>query len=159
MITIFPNMNAAQKVYADAIGVAMPAGLNESYNFISYGDSAGTQELATGVASVTGRNSENYFEIVVDSNSVEGFVGNRYWVSKDATYGSETLYQLYNDNAGSEGTGMYVKISLIYTSNVMPQRGESEEVVEEQVGEPQTEVTEPQTDVVEPQTETQTEQE
>ena len=160
-INFIGKPNAVHTVLADAGVQPIPAGLNESYNFISYGDDEGTEELATGIASVTGNDSENYFEIIVDSNSVEGFIGNRYWVSKNATYGSDNLYQLYNDGEGEEGTGMYVKISLINTSNVIPQRGESEEVVEEQVDEPQTEEVEPQTEeeVVEPQTETPTEQE
>ena len=35
MINIFPNMNAAQKVYADATGVAMPAGENTLRVFLS----------------------------------------------------------------------------------------------------------------------------
>ena len=162
MITPFPYIaktNAVQDIVGVVTENPLTAGLNTTYAFVSYGDAQGSTEYAHGTASVTGIDSENYFEILVETNSIEGFVGNRYWVSKDATYGSDTLYQLYNDNEGSEGTGMYVKISLIYTSNVVPQRGESEEVVEEQVGEPQTEVTEPQTEVVEPQTETPTEQE
>ena len=148
MINIFPNMNAAQSVYAKASGVAMPAGLNETYAFVSYGDAQGSTEYAHGTASVTGIDSENYFEIVVETNSVEGFVGNRYWVSKDAKYGDDNLYQLYEDGEGATATGMYVKIDLIYTDNVMPKNGgeEVEEPVTEELVTEETVTEEPVTE-------------
>lgn len=129
MITPFPYIaktNAVQDIVGVVTENPLTAGLNATYAFVSYGDAQGSTELATGTASVTGINTENYFEILVETNSVDGFVGKRYWVSKDAKYGDDNLYQLYADGEGATGTGMYVKIDLIYTSNVMPKREDAE---------------------------------
>ena len=137
MITPFPYIaktNAVQDIVGVVTENPLTAGLNETYAFVSYGDAQGSTEYAHGTASVTGINTENYFEIVVETNSVDGFVGNRYWVSKDAKYGDDNLYQLYSDGEGTTATGMYVKINLIYTDNVVPKNGgeEDEEPVTEE---------------------------
>lgn len=49
-----------------------------------------------------------YSEAEVIENSVEGFVGNKYYIDSDAKTDG-TLYQLFTD-AGTTGTGMYVSI-------------------------------------------------
>lgn len=129
MITPFPYIaktNAVQDIVGVVTENPLTAGLNTTYAFVSYGDAQGSTEYAHGTASVTGINTENYFEIVVETNSVEGFVGNRYWVSKDAKYGDDNLYQLYEDGEGATATGIYVKIDLIYTDNVMPSEQDAE---------------------------------
>ena len=113
MIDYIAKMNAAEEVYAAISNVPFPAGLNETYSFISYGDSEGTTELAHGTASATGIKSENYIQIIVETNSVDGFVGNRYWVTKDAEAGDNQLYELFTDDEGQTSTGMFVKIDNI----------------------------------------------
>lgn len=129
MITPFPYIaktNAVQDIVGVVTENPLTAGLNATYAFVSYGDAQGSTEYATGTASVTGINTENYFEILVETNSVAGFAGKRYWVSKDAKYGDNNLYQLYADGEGATGTGIYVKIDLIYTDNVMPSEQDAE---------------------------------
>lgn len=80
------------------------------YDFTSYGDSSKSEELATGTAQQTGVDGD-YLKIKVLTNSVDGFVGNEYYVTNEAEADGTTAYQLYTD-AGSTGTGMYVTISL-----------------------------------------------
>jgi len=79
------------------------------YYFLSYGDSTGSESLAHGTARTTGVTDNGYSQITVTTNSVDGFVGNKYWVISTAKTDG-TLYQLY-ESAGTSGTGMYVKIS------------------------------------------------
>ena len=81
------------------------------YYFLSYGDSAGEQPLDKGTAKTTGVTQNGYSQIVVLTNEEhQDFVGLKYWVVSNALPSGENLYQLYSD-AGTTGTGMYVKIS------------------------------------------------
>lgn len=82
----------------------------KKYWFISYGDSSGTEELARGTVKTTGVSENGYSQVVVTSNTVPDFVGNKYWVTSNAKDDGSELYQLYS-GAGTSGTGMYVKIS------------------------------------------------
>lgn len=71
------------------------------YGFISYGDSAGTIEYATGKAETTEDKTtigqDEYTKIKVTENTVPGFVDNYYYVISTAQIG-DTLYQLYDTN-------------------------------------------------------------
>lgn len=84
----------------------------KKYYFKSYGDSAGSEYLATGTAKTTGVTDNGYSQVVVLTNSSTAmdFVGFKYWVISTALPSGENLYQLY-ESAGTSGTGMYVKIS------------------------------------------------
>ena len=83
----------------------------KKYWFLSYGDSAGEQPLDKGTAKTTGVTQSGYSQIVVLTNEEhQDFVGNKYWVVSDALPSGEDLYQLYT-GAGTDATGMYVKIS------------------------------------------------
>lgn len=83
----------------------------KKYYFLSYGDSAGEQPLDKGTAKTTGVTNNGYSQIVVLTNEEhEEFVGLKYWVVSNALPSGEELYQLYA-GAGTDGTGMYVKIS------------------------------------------------
>lgn len=83
----------------------------KKYFFISYGDSAGTEELGRGTVKTTGVTTDGYIQIKVLTNSTEqSFVGSKYFVVDTAEPDGETLYQLYT-GAGSGATGMYVLIS------------------------------------------------
>ena len=85
----------------------------KNYSFTSYGEN-GTVQLATGVAATTGGVREfsgvKYDEILVKENSVEGFVGNKYYIAGSATADGTTKYALY-DGEGHD-TGMKVTISV-----------------------------------------------
>ena len=83
----------------------------KKYYFVSYGDSAGTEELGRGTVKTTGVTTSGYIQVKVISNSTEqSFVGSKYFVVDTAEPDGTTLYQLYT-GAGTGATGMYVKIS------------------------------------------------
>ena len=83
----------------------------KKYYFVSYGDSAGTEELGRGTVKTTGVTTSGYIQVKVISNSTEqSFVGSKYFVVDTAEPDGTTLYQLYT-GAGTGATGMYVQIS------------------------------------------------
>ena len=81
-----------------------------TYNFTSYADAEKQEEYATGTAETTGVESNGYSQIEVLTNSVDGFVGNKYYITSDANADGSTAYELYSD-AGTTGTGIYVTIT------------------------------------------------
>lgn len=81
------------------------------YNFTSYDSSTKDNEWGTGTAKQTGVTSGDYTQIEVITNSVDGFVGNKYYIISDAETDGTTTYQLYED-AGTTGTGIYVTITV-----------------------------------------------
>lgn len=83
---------------------------NQKYSFTSYADSQGNEQLATGTVEIIGTEGD-YSKAKVLTNSVDGFVGNVYYIVSNAQTDG-TLYQLYTD-AGTTGTGMYVSIQEI----------------------------------------------
>jgi hypothetical protein len=90
-------------------------------DFISYGDAEGTNEYATGTvqALVYGPwEGTNYHKVKVVSNSIDGFIGNEYYITTEGQTGptlvGDTLYELFTDSALSQGTGIYVKITRDY---------------------------------------------
>ena len=76
------------------------------YAFTSYGDADGQTQYATGTIQ-TGWTDDGPWKVKVLENSVDGFVGKTYFISRDIYNPStqatnfEPLYQLY-DNAGTE---------------------------------------------------------
>lgn len=83
----------------------------KTYYFLSYGDSSGSEALSKGTAKTTGVTENGYSQIKVISNDTyEEFIGLKYWVVSNAKDDGSELYQLYT-GAGTDGTGMYVKIS------------------------------------------------
>lgn len=97
----------------------------QTYNFVSYADQAGTTQYATGKVVTTGITREyhedSYTEVEVTENSVEGFVGNKYYVPSDAKLSSlmesgTYIYQLYEYNEGGDvlnPVDIYVKITRV----------------------------------------------
>lgn len=117
-IRFVPKANAFAEVYGKATGVpfigemmAAAAG-NETviYNFTSF-DSTGTTEYATGTAKLTGEKADNRMQIEVLTNSVDGFVGNKYWLADDAVADGTTLYPLYETSESVDSVGISVKIT------------------------------------------------
>lgn len=86
----------------------------KDYNFTSYGE-GGTVELATGKAVTTGGvksfSGVKYNEILVKENSVEGFVGMKFFIVGTATANGTTKYPLLD--AHGEDTGMSVTITPV----------------------------------------------
>lgn len=88
-----------------------PAPATETYYFKSYNDDQGTELWATGTVETTGVRNNGYTEVEVLTNGADtSFVGQKFYVASDAEANGTTLYQLYSD-AGTTGTGIYVKIS------------------------------------------------
>lgn len=85
--------------------------LGTKYHFDSFGDSATTEFLASGTVETTGQEEGEYIEVKVLTNSSLNpeFIGKKYWVVADAEKDGSVAYQLYSD-AGTTGTGMYVKL-------------------------------------------------
>lgn len=79
------------------------------YYFTSYDDAEKTTEYATGTARTTGVTSGDYSQIKVLTNSVEGFVGNKYYIPTDAKTDG-TVYELFTD-AGTTSAEIFVTIS------------------------------------------------
>lgn len=117
-IKYLPATNAVGKVYADATGMPfvgemmVAAAGNETviYNFTSF-DSTGTTEYATGTAKLTSEKADSRMQIEVLTNSVDGFVGNKYWLADDAVADGTTLYPLYETSESVESVGISVKIT------------------------------------------------
>lgn len=83
-----------------------------TYSFTSYADANMEEEYATGTAATTGVESNGYSQIEVLTNSVDGFVGEKYYVISNAKTDGSTAYELYSD-AGTTGTGIYVTIEKL----------------------------------------------
>lgn len=79
------------------------------YSFTSYSDAEKTTEYATGTARTTGVTSGDYTQIKVLTNSVEGFVGKKYYLLTDAKTDG-TVYELFTD-AGTTSAEIFVTIS------------------------------------------------
>ena len=79
------------------------------YTFISYGDAAGEREYARGKVETTEDKKEfdsvEYTGVKVTENSIEGFVGQTFYIVSDAVAG--TIYQLYN--AEGEAQEIWIK--------------------------------------------------
>ena len=83
----------------------------KEYNFTSYGSD--NAQLATGVVKTAGVmdvfNGVKYNLVEVTQNSVDGFVGNKYYVVATATANGSTKYDLYD--LDGKATGMKVTIA------------------------------------------------
>ena len=75
------------------------------YHFISYSAVTGGTEYGKGVAILTGAKKtiggNNYNEVQIQYNSVDGWAGKTYYVISTATEGS-TRYQLYKEDGSTE---------------------------------------------------------
>lgn len=80
-----------------------------TYSFVSF-DPTGETEYATGKAQTTADTGNGRTKIQVTENSVEGFVGNYYWISSSAQAADDTLYPLYSTSDDNIGVGISVKI-------------------------------------------------
>ena len=81
----------------------------QTYNFISYGDSEGTDEWARGTVETTGINNNGYTQVEVKTNTISEFIGQKFYIDSNAKTDG-TLYPLYSD-AGETAVGIYVSIS------------------------------------------------
>ena len=81
----------------------------QTYNFISYGDSEGTEEWARGTVETTGISSNGYTQVEVKTNTIAEFIGQKFYIASNAKTDG-TLYPLYSD-AGETAVDIYVSIS------------------------------------------------
>lgn len=80
------------------------------YNFTSYSDAQGTTEWGTGIVEVTGKENNQYVEVIVRQNSTDAsFVGKKFYIDKNASMFG-TKHELFTD-AGNTSAGIYVSIS------------------------------------------------
>ena len=87
------------------------AGFNDRvYEFTSYADADGNTQLATGTIRTIWTDEPNRWKVKVLTNSIDGFDGNEYFIARTAEVGT-TLYELYSEASGDNGTGIYVKIT------------------------------------------------
>ena len=93
--------------------------LSDTYSFKAYSASSGGTEWSTGKVKLTGNhkiNVQNNWcqEVEVTENSVDGWVGNKYYVVVSAVTGT-SRYRLWEDTGGAQLTGtspaIYVAIS------------------------------------------------
>ncbi len=93
-------------------GASSDEGDKITYSFISYGDKNGETEWGTGTAETTGVTKGNYTQIEVKTNSVDGFVGNKYFIISSAKANGTNIYKLYTD-AGTTGADIWVSIEEV----------------------------------------------
>lgn len=71
----------------------------KTYNFTSYSDQNRENQYATGTVKTTGVtktfNEKEYTEVEVTSNSIEGFVGKKYYMQSDAKLSTNDEYNVY----------------------------------------------------------------
>lgn len=80
-----------------------------AYEFTSYEDAAGSVEWAYGTVEQDGEESNGYIPVKVLTNSVEGFVGNTFYIQKDIVANGKAIYPLFTDANGTEA-GIYVSV-------------------------------------------------
>ena len=80
-----------------------------AYEFTSYGDADGSVEWGYGTVEQDGEESNGRIPVKVLTNSVEGFVGNTYYIANDIIPDGKTIYPLYSDANGTEA-GIYVSV-------------------------------------------------
>ena len=95
----------------------------ETYNFTSYGDSNRTTQYATGTVTTTGitrtLDEDEYTEVEVTTNTVEEFIGKKYYVISNANislppankYYVYRLYEYNEDNDILEPVDIWVSIT------------------------------------------------
>lgn len=93
-------------------GASSNDGDKVTYSFTSYGDKNGSVEYGTGTAETTGVTKGNYTEIEVKTNSVDGFVGNKYYIISSAKANGTSIYKLYTD-AGTTSADIWVSIEEV----------------------------------------------
>lgn len=81
------------------------------YSFTSYDSKTKDNEWGTGTVQATGITSGKYMQVEVLTNSVGGFVGQKYYIIATAKTNGSTAYQLYTD-AGKNGAGIWVTIEV-----------------------------------------------
>ena len=79
------------------------------YSFISYEDSEGQTKWAEGTVETTGVTENGFTEVQFKTNTEEGFVGQKFYITSDAKTDG-TIYPLYSD-AGTTSVNIYVSIS------------------------------------------------
>lgn len=83
-----------------------------TYTFTSYPDKDKSTTWGTGTAETTGVTKGNYTEIKFKTNSVDGFVGNKYFIISSAKANGTSVYKLYTD-AGTTAAGIWVTIEEV----------------------------------------------
>lgn len=93
------------------------------FKFTSYADAAKTIPYATGEVETTGNtttfDSEEYSEVEVIENTIEGFVGQKFFVNSNAKVDGTTTTQLYN----AEGAGQGIWVTMIFAATTEPIHG------------------------------------
>ncbi len=87
---------------------------DQAYSFTSYGDSEGTTQYGTGKVKILST-ADGWTNVLVTSNSIEGFVGKEYKVHTTSdTAVADAKYELYT--TGEDETGIYVTIDTTASS-------------------------------------------
>ena len=91
----------------------------KTYNFTSYSDANRENQYATGTVKTTGVtktfNEKKYTEVEVTSNSIEGFVGKKYYIESDAKLSTNDEYHVYQLYEDSENNGTLTPVSIWVT--------------------------------------------
>lgn len=91
----------------------------KTYNFTSYSDANRENQYATGTVKTTGVtktfNEKKYTEVEVTSNSIEGFVGKKYYIESDAKLSTNDEYHVYQLYEDAENNGTLTPVSIWVT--------------------------------------------
>lgn len=91
----------------------------KTYNFTSYSDANRENQYATGTVKTTGvtktLNEKDYTEVEVTSNSIEGFVGKKYYIQSDAKLSTNDEYHVYQLYEDAENNGTLTPVSIWVT--------------------------------------------
>lgn len=99
---------------------------NVLYNFESFGDVEGTTSWGEGTVKTTGNKSNGYIEVEVVTNEPDSsFIGQKFYVSEEATADDNKIYELFADTNGTS-SGIYVTISTYQESEPEPEEPEEE---------------------------------
>lgn len=96
-----------------------PAETVKTYNFTSYSDQNRENQYATGTVKTTGVtktfNEKEYTEVEVTSNSIEGFVGKKYYMQSDAKLSTNDEYNVYQLYEAAENDGTLNPVNIWVT--------------------------------------------
>lgn len=96
-----------------------PAETVKTYNFTSYSDQNRENQYATGTVKTTGVtktfNEKEYTEVEVTSNSIEGFVGKKYYMQSDAKLSTNDEYNVYQLYEAAENNGTLNAVNIWVT--------------------------------------------
>lgn len=91
----------------------------KTYNFTSYSDANRENQYATGTVKTTGvtktLNEKEYTEVEVTNNSIDGFVGKKYYMQSDAKLSTNDEYNVYQLYEAAENDGTLNPVNIWVT--------------------------------------------